>query len=298
MKRHTFALSLFAILLVASPSSAQQMNLDIKDGLVSLDANGASVRQILDAWARVGGTRIVNGDRVTGAPVTLKLENMPERQALEIILRSVAGYMAAPRAATAAPGASMYDRILILPTSSAPPPPPPTAAGNRGASPRFVPPRARDANDDRDETADEPADADSGAAFTFPQPGQFPGAPGGAGFGQQPAPQPQPGNPFAPTPAQPMPFGQPGNTQFQPVQPGQTPFGTPTQQPTPFGTPVQPGVVPNQPGQTPVFNFTPQGQPVPPTGYPGYPVIGSPVPGVVQQPTQPAQPAQTRPPRD
>ena len=43
---------------------------------------------------------------------------MPERQALDIILRNVAGYMAAPRLASSTPGASGYDRILILPTSS------------------------------------------------------------------------------------------------------------------------------------------------------------------------------------
>ena len=77
-------------------------------------------RQILAEWARIGGTKIVGADKITGAPLTLKLVNMPERQALDIILRNVAGFMAAPRLASAAPGASAYDRILILATSSAP----------------------------------------------------------------------------------------------------------------------------------------------------------------------------------
>ncbi|MCA1583285.1 MAG: hypothetical protein LC791_00450, partial [Acidobacteria bacterium] len=238
-------------------------------------------------WGKVGGTRVVNGDRVTGAPVTLKLENMPERQALEIILRSVAGYMAAPRSASAAPGASMYDRIMVLPTST--PPPPVAAAGNRNTPPRFVPPRPGESSDDP--AMEQPVEGDPGAVFSFPQPGQFPGA-----FGQPGAPQaqPQPGNnPFAPTQPQATPFGQPGATMpFVPVPPGQTPFGTPVQPgTTPFGTPIQPGTAP--PGQAPAgFNFTPQVQPTNPAEPPaGSPVIGTPVPGA-------APPSPQRPPRD
>ena len=56
--------------------------------------------------------QVVGADKITGAPLTLKLVDMPERQALDIILRNVAGFMAAPRTAAAAPGASAYDRIL------------------------------------------------------------------------------------------------------------------------------------------------------------------------------------------
>lgn len=300
-----------AALLTATSASAQSLRLAIKDGLVNLDANGATVRQILDEWARVGGTRVVNGDKVTGGPVTLKLENMPERQALEIILRNVAGYMTAPRAAAAAPGASMYDRILVLPTSSAPVGG--NAAnnnnnggGNRGNSaPRFQPPRPADDDNDADEPAPE---VDPGSVFTFPQPGQFPGA--NTGFGQpaQPGGAPTQGNPFAPTqqPPQNSPFGQPQNVPFVPVQPGATPFGTPMPPgASPFGTPVQPGTTPfgtpvpldqNQGQVPPVFTFTPQTpQPQTQPGQPnGFNVVGTPVPGVVQQPTTPGQ---TRPPR-
>lgn len=293
MHRTVRVFGLVTALLVAASASAQQpLNLEIRDGLVNLDANGATVRQILDEWARVGGTRVVNGDRITGQPVTLTLENMPERQALEIILRNVAGYMTAPRATSATPGASMYDRIFVLPTSTAPVGAAANANangnGNRAVPPRFVRP-----GDDRadEQAADQPPDVDPGAVFTFPQPGQFPGA---TGFGQpmaqpQQQPQPTPGNPFAPTPVQPqtMPFGQqPTNGPFVPVQPGgTTPFGTPVQpSATPFGTPIT--VQPTQNGQPPtVFTFTPQEQLTPtapaPTG--GFGTV-TPVPGVVQPP--------------
>lgn len=302
MLRTVSACSVLAVLLTTASVSAQPLSLSIKDGLVNLDANGATVRQILDEWARIGGTRVVNGDRVTGAPVTLKLENVPERQALEIILRNVAGYMTAPRAATAAPGASMYDRIMVLPTSTAPAGATAAANNNRGQqTPRFVPPRPSEQDNAADDAEPE---IDPGSVFTFPQPGQFPGA----GFGQAAqAPVPaQPGNPFAPTQPQPQqtPFGQPQNMPFVPMQPGQTPFGTPLQPgATPFGTPVQPGTTPfgtpmqlePAPGQPPpVFTFTPQTPSAPPTGFG---VVGTPVPGVVQQPPPPQTPPGQRPPK-
>ena len=47
-------------------------------GRSSLVAKDATVRQILAEWARVGQTRIVNGERIAGGPVTLELTNVPE----------------------------------------------------------------------------------------------------------------------------------------------------------------------------------------------------------------------------
>ena len=84
---------------------------------------------ILAEWARLGGATIVNGDRVPGPPVTLEFTGVPERQALDIVLRSVAGYLLASRRA-GSNGASAFDRILILPTSVAPRTPPPPAVAS------------------------------------------------------------------------------------------------------------------------------------------------------------------------
>ena len=60
---------------------------------------------------------------------------MPEAQALDTILRSAAGYVMAPRMA-GAPGASVYDRILILATSR---PPAATAPAARRSATRPMP---------------------------------------------------------------------------------------------------------------------------------------------------------------
>lgn len=116
---------LFSVL--AAPAGAQSVKLQFNSGQVSLSAQNAPVRAILQEWARLGGATIVNGDRVAGPPVTLELTGVPERQALDIVLRSVAGYIVAPRRA-GSEGVSAFDRIMILPTSVAPRAPAPAAA--------------------------------------------------------------------------------------------------------------------------------------------------------------------------
>ena len=103
----------------AAAQNAQNVSLEFQDGQVRLQAQGVSVSQILAEWGRRGRTTIVNGERVPGPAVTIVLEDVPEQQALEIVLRSVSGYLVAPRE-TAIAGASVFDRIYILPTSSRP----------------------------------------------------------------------------------------------------------------------------------------------------------------------------------
>ena len=121
---------LFTVL--AAPAGAQNVKLQFNAGQVSLSAQNAPIRAILQEWARLGGATIVNGDRVAGPPVTLELTGVSERQALDVVLRSVAGYIVAPRRA-GSQGASTFERIMILPTSVAPRTPAPApAAAARG----------------------------------------------------------------------------------------------------------------------------------------------------------------------
>ena len=122
-------LALIVVLMgcAAVVRAQQPLRLQIAGGRVTLHAQNVPVRTILTEWGRLGGAKVVNGDLVAGAPLTLDLENVPERQALDIILRGVSGYMLAARDPGAA-GASMYDRIMILPTSNAPRNPPPASS--------------------------------------------------------------------------------------------------------------------------------------------------------------------------
>jgi hypothetical protein len=110
----TFIAGLATLLLAASPAFAD-LHLTMHDGRVTIVARDATVRQILIEWARIGQTKIVNVERIPGGPVTLELNNVTELRALEVLLRPLSGYIAAPRA-VGAPNLSAYDRIIIMPT--------------------------------------------------------------------------------------------------------------------------------------------------------------------------------------
>ena len=231
----------------AAPAAAQAVKLEFHDGRVNLSAQNASVRAILNEWARLGGTRIVNADRVTGN-VTLELNGVPERQALDVVLRSASGYLAGPRDAGVA-GQSAYSSILILPTSTAPRP---VASGppgvNPGAPQGFNPgaptpfaqgsPVFRGQPGPDDDTVVEPDDADDPPANVRPRtPREFvpPNRPNGPVV--RPFPAPDLENDVVPEP---------------PVVPPAAPSSVPA---NPFGVSLgssRPGVitpVPQQPQQ-------------------------------------------------
>jgi len=162
------ALTVTAILLgwTCAAQAQQSVRLEFNDGRVTLSARDAPLRAILAEWARLGGATVVNGERVVGQPVTLELTAVPERQALDVLLRGVSGYMIAPRRAGTS-GVSMFDRILILPTSTPPANPAPAAAARPGPQrptilprpPQPVPPSIDVEQDDADRTDEQDAGA-------------------------------------------------------------------------------------------------------------------------------------------
>jgi hypothetical protein len=125
----------------AAAQAGAEVQIKIENGAVWLTATSATVGEILAEWARVGQTRIVNGEKVPGGPVTLQLTNEPEERALDTILRAASGYMAAPRPTVIA-NASRYDRIVVLPTSSPPRNTPPAQTPPfQPPQPAFAPPQ-------------------------------------------------------------------------------------------------------------------------------------------------------------
>jgi len=108
-----------ASLLVATTASAE-VQLTIQNGRVSLKAKDATLRQIMQEWARVGQTKVLNAERLPGGPMTLELNNVTEKEALDTLLRTVSGYVAALREVTVAGNASVFDRILVMPAAAAP----------------------------------------------------------------------------------------------------------------------------------------------------------------------------------
>jgi hypothetical protein len=227
----TVIAAVFVAALTAVPASAD-VRLTISGGRVTLSATNATVAQILAEWARVGRTKVVNAERIGGAPITIELTNVSEREALQVLLRSVSGYVAAPRAEAVA-NASQFDRILVMPTSSPARPATPAAAGPAMPTfqqPQFTPPPPRvDDDDDNDQPAP-PVPPNGvpqmprGPVFnTFPQPRiatpqQAPPAPAAAPATTAPVGVSTPGM-VVPVPPQ---QGQP-NVPGMPVAPQRTP---------------------------------------------------------------------------
>jgi hypothetical protein len=174
-------------------------------------------------------------------PLTLELEGVTEREALDIILRGVSGYMLAAREPGGA-GASMFDRIMILPTSAAPRNPPASPAPILSNAPngivRPLQPRPPIADQEPDDTG-LPGDNDG---IPIPRPVAIP----------RPTPNPV-GMPVFPPP--------PINTDDTPAP--TTPPGVVVTPTNPFGVPpgssLRPGVVtPAPPAQVPPVRNGPE----------------------------------------
>ena len=123
------------VLVLAGPGVARagEVRLAIKDGRVALVARDATLREILLEWERVGGTRIVNRDRVPGTRLTIELNGVTESEALTTLLRPIAGYMASRRLGPEG-GASAFSRIILM-TAAATPASAPAAAPAQTAGP-------------------------------------------------------------------------------------------------------------------------------------------------------------------
>jgi hypothetical protein len=268
---------------VAAPAAAQQVHLQIHNGRVTLDATNAPARQILAEWARVGGTKVVGADKITGAPLTLKLVDTPERQALDIILRNVAGFIAAPRAARDTAGASAYDRILVMATSANA-----AQAASAGGRPGQAPGNAQNAAMNGTQRRVGP-----------PRPPNLPPSPAEDAVEQDDVMPVDPADTGVNTPV--FTFPAP-NTGANPNQPVFVPI-----QPAPFGAPSAPGTTPPtitlqpRPNGPTTYNFVPTDPQNVPAGTPpaGFGVVGSPTPGMIQMPA-PGQPgsAPPKPPKD
>ncbi|HWJ56729.1 MAG TPA: hypothetical protein VNR90_10915 [Vicinamibacterales bacterium] len=302
------ALSASSVAAQTAMPSAPGVSLVIRDGKVTLKAEQASLRQILAEWERQGQVKVVGADKLAGAPVTLTLVDVPEKQALEIVMRGVPGYMAIDRVAqaeTAPAGPSRYDRVVVM-ARAATPVPASAALSPRGMPSPAQPPAAfqqtmpeqmpqvfanpasdgPERNDVEQFQQAEPPMPEAPVASQYPN--AYPGSPyvGAADGG------PYGGNPAAAAAAG-MPAGPP-ETQFdyanpqkyfeqrrlQQQQQGQQPTSVPTAVPS-IGTPIVPAG-----GMTPGRTPTPQPSAVPTApGVLAQPGI-SPVPQAAPTPAQ------------
>jgi hypothetical protein len=254
---------------VASSATAGELTVKIAGGRATVIARDVPLREILAEWARVGSTKIVNGEKLLGGPISLELVDMPEKDVLDILLRSAAGYMTGPRPPGMA-GASLYDRVMILATSKPPPAtafnPPPRPFGRSAITQATQPqPEPEEIEDDDGEPEDQGPMPPPGMIMNPGQfPGQFPGGPNGPNAAPQTMPVPgqmpvqnpnmmQPGVPGA-APGTMLPEAVPGA-----VPPGAFPPGTMPPAAMPPTTSPRPGMLPAQP--SPVNPYSPFGRP-------------------------------------
>jgi hypothetical protein len=244
MKSNILRGVLLAALACGVPAAAMagDLKMSIQNGRVTIMADNVPLRQILQEWARLGQTKILNADKLNGPAVTLQLVDTPEKDALDILLRSASGYIAAPRPVAVA-DASMYDRITIMATSR-----PPAAVTSAAPPPTFQrPPQPLD-EEEPINVAPNPGPNPVVGAYPGMQPGALP--PGVQPQPVIPGAQPQPAQGYGAQPPgaqQPVLQSQPGMPVQQPQtapRPGMLPPPTPTPGfPNPYQPPqvVRPG---------------------------------------------------------
>jgi hypothetical protein len=204
MKSHcVFAAAL--VLAAAVTAQAQAVKVEFLMGKVNLTAQNASVRAIVTEWARVGGVRVVNPERLSAAPVTLQFTGVPERQVLDILLRDVGGYLLGPRQTALVPGISAFDRLVVVTATPGPAPRPAPAGANVAQRPNVsrrpavIPPPEPDQISEpiSEPEPDEPPQG--GVPVPNRQnirPALMPPLPQAEAPPATPAPAPSPGNPF------------------------------------------------------------------------------------------------------
>lgn len=94
-------------------SAPNDVVVTIRDGRASVTARNAAVTDVLAAWSQAGGTTILNGEALRESRLTVQLVDVPEEEALDVILRPASGYVARQRAAVGA-GESRFDRVAII----------------------------------------------------------------------------------------------------------------------------------------------------------------------------------------
>jgi hypothetical protein len=165
----TIALSVLLSLAAGSTAFAD-VQFSLRDGRVSIVAKDATIAEILAVWAKVGQATIINAERLPHDRVTLELTNVGEQQALDVLLRAVSGYLAAPRAIPVA-SASQFDRIFVMPPSVAPRPTSAAVSAANVSAPAYHAPPLQNATyetpaDPPQSDAAEPQHADDSATET------------------------------------------------------------------------------------------------------------------------------------
>ena len=117
LKRFVVVAAAALMAVVALPIRAQgvrKLDISFNNGRVTIVAENVTLGDIFAEWARKGGSKIVNAERLPGAPVMLtEFKDQPEADVLRTLLREAPGYGAAMRNEAPA-GGSTVQTVFIL----------------------------------------------------------------------------------------------------------------------------------------------------------------------------------------
>lgn len=108
-----------------TPGASTERKLELKfdgNGYVTLVAQNVSVSDVFVEWARVGGSKILNAEKLPRGPISVQFDKTPEFELVKALVRlskaQNAGSIVAPRRLDAPVTPSRLAVINILPTSS------------------------------------------------------------------------------------------------------------------------------------------------------------------------------------
>ena len=105
MRRTAIALMAVAgVMLSTGLVSAEELKFTFKDARITIVAENVTLQEILAEWTRVGHTEFVGVDTLRDQRVTVQLFDVAEAHAIEVLLRSTAGYLARYRTGPAVLG--------------------------------------------------------------------------------------------------------------------------------------------------------------------------------------------------
>ena len=123
MSLNRVVIAVAVLIASTAPAGAQgtrKLDISFDNGMVTLVAENVTVREIRAEWARKGGSRIVNAEKLGGSPVyPTEFKGRPEADVLRALLREAPGYGVSMRDAPAA-GTSTVGTGLILATRTVP----------------------------------------------------------------------------------------------------------------------------------------------------------------------------------
>ena len=90
-----------------------EIRLSMDGGRVTVIATDVRLADVLAEWSRIGAMRFVGGEAIGEEAITMHVVDVTEEEAIRLLLRAAAGFVAAPRPPGAS-GASRYDRVTIL----------------------------------------------------------------------------------------------------------------------------------------------------------------------------------------